>query len=193
MHLLNVKHWPCSHWNLLVMEVCMVKSVNDFFFGHLTLILKRSGNENDTNQVRCCNAASISDTTNGLPLYPMGIWHLLTGWHSVDQSEKPNAPSAGERSLKNRKGLHSSLAPSPPPPTRFLVRPRLSSRAAVALTLQARIHTGFHRFTEMGQIFPYRYILQGFILGKWNLPISWLEYSETQEKELNGVKVYKIS
>ena len=50
----------------------MVKSVNDFFFGHSTLILKRSGNENDTNQERCCNAAS-SNTTNGLLLYPMGI------------------------------------------------------------------------------------------------------------------------
>ena len=123
----------------------------------LETLKSSSGNENDTNQViRCCNAAS-SNTTNGLPLCPMGIWHLLTGWHSVDQSEKPNAPSAGERSLKNRKGLHSSLAPSSPP-TRLLVRPRLSSRAAVALTLQARIHTGFHRFTEMGQIFPYRYI-----------------------------------
>jgi len=27
-------------------------------------------------------------------------------------------------------------------------------------TLQARIHTGFHRFTEIGQIFDKKYIFQ---------------------------------
>ena len=38
----------------------------------LETLKSSSGNENDTNQVRCCNAAS-SNTTDSLPLYPMGI------------------------------------------------------------------------------------------------------------------------
>ena len=53
----------------------MVKSVNVFFWPHdldLETLKSSSGNENDTNQVRCCNAAS-SNTTDSLPLYPMGI------------------------------------------------------------------------------------------------------------------------
>ena len=54
----------------------MIKSVNVFFFWPRDLDLETlkssSGNENDTNQVRCCNAAS-SNTTDSLPLYPMGI------------------------------------------------------------------------------------------------------------------------
>ena len=49
----------------------------------------------------------------------------------------------------------------------------------------ARIHTCFHRFTEIGQIFRNRYIfnkeklskLQGFILGEWNRPIFCLNDS----------------
>ena len=61
---------------------------------------------------------------------------------------------------------------------------------------QARIHPGFHRFTEIGQSFFIIYFnkkklfkLQDFIQGKWNWPISCLNDSETQEKGLKGVKL----
>ena len=56
---------------------------------------------------------------------------------------------------------------------------------------QARIHTVFHRFTEIGQIFHNNFLikkklckLHGFIQGEWNWPMSCLNDSETQEKGL---------
>ena len=51
------------------------------------------------------------------------------------------------------------------------------------------IHTGFHRFTEIGQIF--NFIIDIFLMkkqlsklqvqGEWNWPMSCLNDSETQE------------
>ena len=73
---------------------------------------------------------------------------------------------------------------------------------------QARIHTGFQRFTEIGQIFHNKYIFNKknfpgwnlengldkcFIRGELNWPISHLNDSETQERGLEGVKIQKIS
>ena len=54
---------------------------------------------------------------------------------------------------------------------------------------QARIHTGFHRFTENGQILQIDIFLikkklsklQGFIRGEWNWPISCLNDFGSQE------------
>ena len=75
-------------------------------------------------------------------------------------------------------------------PNTWLLNPSL------ALPLQVRIHTGFHRFTEIGQSFHNIFLirkrlfkLQGFIQGKRNWPISCLNDSETQEKGLKGVKL----
>ena len=40
---------------------------------------------------------------------------------------------------------------------------------AKSLTLQARIHTGFHRFTEIGQIFHKKLIFNNKNFPSWNL------------------------
>ena len=70
---------------------------------------------------------------------------------------------------------------------------------------QARINTGFHRFTEIGQIFHNKCIFNKkkfrgwnlenaldkcFIRGEWNWPISHLNDTETQERGLEGVKKF---
>ena len=55
--------------------------------------------------------------------------------------------------------------------------------------MQTRIHTGFHRFTEKGQIYIMDIILinkklskfQGFIRGEWNWPIFRLNDFGSQE------------
>ena len=56
---------------------------------------------------------------------------------------------------------------------------------------QARIHTGFHRFTEIGQIFHNKLKYIFFNKSKFQVEvpnmawtISWLNYSETQERGL---------
>ena len=58
----------------------------------------------------------------------------------------------------------------------------------------ARIHTGFHRFAEIGHIFHIKCIFNNkntFQVEIW--PISRLNDSETQERGLQGVKIQKIS
>ena len=60
--------------------------------------------------------------------------------------------------------------------------------------LQVRIHTGFHRFTEIGHTFHVKYILKNkntFQVEIW--PISQLNDSETQERGLKRVKIQIIS
>ena len=60
------------------------------------------------------------------------------------------------------------------------------------LVIQAQIHTGFHCFTEIGQIFHNRYIkLQGFIRGKELAKLSRLNDSETQERRPWEVEIEK--
>ena len=52
-------------------------------------------------------------------------------------------------------------------------------------SLQARIHTGFHRFTEIGHIFHNKYIFDNkntFKAGIW--PVSCLNDYEIQETGL---------
>ena len=59
---------------------------------------------------------------------------------------------------------------------------------------QVQIHTGFHRFTEIGHIFHIKiYIFKNentFQVEIW--PISHLNDSETQERGLKGVKIQMI-
>ena len=61
------------------------------------------------------------------------------------------------------------------------------------------MHTGFHRFTEISQIFHNKYIqertckVQGFIRGEWKWPISFPNDSETQERRLKEVIIENIS
>ena len=64
-------------------------------------------------------------TTDGTPLrfVYMGTWHLLTGWHSVSQSDQECHPLFGWFCFF-------------PVPNHFLFRPRSSFRAALTLTLQ---------------------------------------------------------
>ena len=72
-------------------------------------------------------------------LYPLGIWHLLTGWHSVGQSgmlfkkrtlvQKPQGADC--------RWFFSLPSPLTPLRHRFLFRPRISFRAVVSLTLQS--------------------------------------------------------
>ena len=62
------------------------------------------------------------------------------------------------------------------------------------ISLQARIHTCFHRFTKIGQIFHNKYFLikkNTFQAKIW--PISRLNDSETQERALKGVKIQENS
>ena len=64
----------------------------------------------------------------------------------------------------------------------------------VVVTLQTWIHTGFHRFTKIGQIFHNKYFLikkNTFQAKIW--PISRLNDSETQERALKGVKIQENS
>ena len=135
----------------------MVKSVNIFFWPRdldLETLKSSSGNENDTNQVRCCKQQynrQSSFVSNG----NLTSADRLTLCRSIRNAE---CSVRWRKEFKKSQGVTFLPGSPPPPPTRFLVRPLPSSRAAVALTLQARIHTGFPRFTEMGQIFPYRYI-----------------------------------
>ena len=59
---------------------------------------------------------------------------------------------------------------------------------------QVRIHTGFHRFTEIGHIFHIKYIYQNkntLQVEIW--PISHLNDLEIQERGLKGVKIQIIS
>ena len=59
---------------------------------------------------------------------------------------------------------------------------------------QARIHTGFHRFMEIGHTFHNKYIFDNkntFKVEIW--PISFLNDYETQERRLEGIKIQKIS
>ena len=69
---------------------------------------------------------------------------------------------------------------------------------------QARMHTGFHRFTEIGQNFPIHYktdidideiicVLQGFIQGEWNYQILCQNDSKIQERGLKEVRIKKFS
>ena len=58
-------------------------------------------------------------------------------------------------------------------------------RSSVPKVVQARIHTGFHRFTEIGHIFHNKYIFDNkntFKVGIW--PVSCLNDYEIQERGL---------
>ena len=96
-------------------------------------------------------------------------------------------------------------------------------RAILRWSLQARIHTDFHRFTKIGQIFHNKYIFNNKKLsklkscsisniqhgslpwwniirrfakitrGEWNWQMSCLNDLETQQRGLLGVKIRKIS
>ena len=51
--------------------------------------------------------------------HPIGIWHSLTGWHSVSESGMPFSLSAGKRCFKNLLGLKWILLPLPSPLTPY--------------------------------------------------------------------------
>ena len=79
-------------------------------------------------------------------LYPLGIWHLLTGWHSVGQSGQEccskSVASKKRTQVQKPQGANcrwffSLPSPLAPLPHRFLLRPRISFRAVVSLTLQS--------------------------------------------------------
>ena len=59
---------------------------------------------------------------------------------------------------------------------------------------QAQIHTGFHRFTEIGHIFHNKYNFDNKNTSKVGIwPVSCLNDYEIQERRLEGMKIQKIS
>ena len=56
------------------------------------------------------------------------------------------------------------------------------SNCQIYQQFQVRIHTGFHRFTKIGQIFHDEYIFNNTKISKLNLANICLNDSETQEK-----------